>query len=860
MASFSVNTHRAYLNNEIVFKSDGETSIYDELTGGNYHFSNEYKTFLSAGHHVLRTVDHKEDITIEDAIKLGGSEIKKAFVFDNNPWLFLLMKDRLYVANIDTGEEKVEHVLAPDNVYSLGRYYNGKTCDCFLFNKKGDYSIYNVETGKIVKSFTGHIYSNNHLIIYRSENSIIVYDYRIEKIILEFEGQYSIGSKFFFIKEHQLYGLNLSSSYINAIKSVGEVRNDYFLYDNYLVMLKSDYHYTKEYELFYLGNGESNISSTTITFPYYIESWIGHSFNRLSIVKKELDDFKNKIINNRAFPNISYHVFCINIKNVVYNKETHEHPIKLYGEVLSYPKTGVNVPFCLEGQEGNRIDFRNHSIELEMEEQQKGKEDKSEPVQLLEGESLIGESPSGNLTVSILKNRIYFRNVEKGAKMEILSRVYDSSYYINAYFTSDGKKVVIEDSSKEFSVCGLEDFSFEEFDIEGATVSRLAGFNGYKPEIMILDCRLPVWRDPISLVKIKPEELSNHVFMSPNGNFSAQNNFREIIKNRITNTDITNEEYKKYCEEYDFCWKDSEEDKGKKRICRKKLIKEVGKDILFKYVYDIYQQLIMDSPRIPQEEKEIRVEEVVDREIEEYLNTKDNFTPLFLDKLGYVVFQDNQTFEEKKILIDRSVYFLNYVSFSYDSRYLAFGAKLKRDDFRIQEDGVFVLFDIRENKVVIRQDKTQGLNAVWMTLFSKKGDVAYYDSRSNAYIVAKDSNYKKTEEIKGKSLLCFSPSGKYIAFSDQNYIDYTHHPNANWGHQPSGNIFIHSVNDVQTCLEEHNDFGEGIKGVAYRSGSVASAAFSCDEKKLLAVGDDGVVVIRNLHIPNNDVIDCDLPF
>jgi hypothetical protein len=222
------------------------------------------------------------------------------------------------------------------------------------------------------------------------------------------------------------------------------------------------------------------------------------------------------------------------------------------------------------------------------------------------------------------------------------------------------------------------------------------------------------------------------------------------------------------------------------------------------------------------------------------------------------MYRNNSTNEEKKILIGRSVYFLNYVSFSYDSRYLAFAAKMKRDDFRFSEDGVFVLYDLKEDKEIIRQDHGQDLYAVWMTMFSKDGNVAYYDSRANAYIATKDSGYKKIEEIEGKSLLCFSPSGKYIAFSDQNYIDYTHHPNANWGHQPSGNIFIHSMNDVKTCLEHFNDFGDGIVGVVSRAGSVASAAFSCDERRLMAVGDDGVVVIRNLHIEDDEYI-CDYP-
>ena len=137
-------------------------------------------------------------------------------------------------------------------------------------------------------------------------------------------------------------------------------------------------------------------------------------------------------------------------------------------------------------------------------------------------------------------------------------------------------------------------------------------------------------------------------------------------------------------------------------------------------------------------------------------------------------------------------------------------------------------------------------------MFSKTGDVAFYDSYANAYLVRKSGKYNITEEAPGKSLLCFSPSGRYIACSDQNYIDYTHHPNENWGHQPSGNVFIHSIDNFGECLEQYNDMGDGVSGVAMGAGNVSSAAFSQDETKLLMVGNDGVVVVRNLKMTNLD--------
>ena len=61
-------------------------------------------------------------------------------------------------------------------------------------------------------------------------------------------------------------------------------------------------------------------------------------------------------------------------------------------------------------------------------------------------------------------------------------------------------------------------------------------------------------------------------------------------------------------------------------------------------------------------------------------------------------------------------------------------------------------------------------------------------------------------------------------------------------------VRLHKVDDAQHTLLEFNDFSEGVKGVCLRAGNVASAAFSQDESRLLAVGTDGSVVIRNLHL------------
>ena len=108
MGDFTLNTHHAYLNNDIIIKCNGPVCIVDKVTGKVYHFTDELKTHLCAGQHLLATENQEEEVFIEDAIKLGGGYIKNAFVFDDNPWVFVTTKDRLYIANKETKEEYVD--------------------------------------------------------------------------------------------------------------------------------------------------------------------------------------------------------------------------------------------------------------------------------------------------------------------------------------------------------------------------------------------------------------------------------------------------------------------------------------------------------------------------------------------------------------------------------------------------------------------------------------------------------------------------------------------------------------------------------------------------------------------------------
>ena len=96
-------------------------------------------------------------------------------------------------------------------------------------------------------------------------------------------------------------------------------------------------------------------------------------------------------------------------------------------------------------------------------------------------------------------------------------------------------------------------------------------------------------------------------------------------------------------------------------------------------------------------------------------------------------------------------------------------------------------------------------------------------------------------------MLAVSRTGKYFAMSDKGYISYTSNHSI-WGHLKSTNIFVRNI-DNSTQELSYSDHGADIAGIFSSSEkNVTCAAFSPDEKKLFSISDDGVIIIRNLHL------------
>lgn len=203
--------------------------------------------------------------------------------------------------------------------------------------------------------------------------------------------------------------------------------------------------------------------------------------------------------------------------------------------------------------------------------------------------------------------------------------------------------------------------------------------------------------------------------------------------------------------------------------------------------------------------------------------------------------------------------YINYISFSPDSHYMAIaGATI--------HTGYFMLYDIEEEKIIGElypsQDKESvdsilswesgertfswGASAIWIAMFNKDNDVALYTSIPKTCLFLSKENYEKVEIISKRSLLCFSPSGKYYALSKRGYVAYCQRP-SKWGHQKSVEVYVRRKDKSGKEMGPFKDLQEEHKRT-----NIGMATFSLDERRLLMISDDGCFVVRNLDIENDE--------
>ena len=196
------------------------------------------------------------------------------------------------------------------------------------------------------------------------------------------------------------------------------------------------------------------------------------------------------------------------------------------------------------------------------------------------------------------------------------------------------------------------------------------------------------------------------------------------------------------------------------------------------------------------------------------------------------------------------------MSFSKGSRYVAIAGRYPNGS---NFGGLFLVYDLEKQKKII---DSRSSYAVWTTAFTNDDVVAAYTSTPNSFVGHTD-DYAPLEDIeehfkrdkgfnvRDLNFLTFSPDGKFFACSHQGYLCYKKPDGTvreNWGHQPSSLVSIRSAEKPQDeILSLHDLSEEGIADTNIKQ-SVASVSFSNDNSRIMMVGRNGVVVVRNIHL------------
>ncbi len=439
----------------------------------------------------------------------------------------------------------------------------------------------------------------------------------------------------------------------------------------------------------------------------------------------------------------------------------------------------------------------------------------------------IKKTTDGFAIVHLLKEHI--------EEADILTDLYDPSKYLNVLFSEDGEQIMFRDS-EQTNVLDMASGETKSYPVW----SYVKHINGIRPLFRRAGSLQPVLVNPVTGQVIDHQEMRESQFVSPDGKLYADGNLSEYIEYRFADSQevISKEEYRNYLRSYSFCM--VEKDSPKWEIIRAKR-KQM--------VLDHFEYLNKQFPDIFKKDRSGENWPKWLLEGKSDLNVK-NFLDLMIICHGKAIIrkvEDNSVYAE--VDLGDPLTFMNYVSFSHDSRYMALAG------YRDCGGGLFLLYDLIERRIVINSKQW---NAVWTTAFSKDGAVAAYTSRPITFIARNEEEYewddKSGNEIKGRNFLTFSPDGKFFALSKQGYIskfDKDGNERFGWGHQSSSVVEIRSTDNFAKPIISYNDLSDsGIADSPVRAG-VASVSFSKDNRKIMMVGKDGVVIIRNLHLEGN---------
>ena len=420
----------------------------------------------------------------------------------------------------------------------------------------------------------------------------------------------------------------------------------------------------------------------------------------------------------------------------------------------------------------------------------------------------------------------------KFTKEPIMTELYDTADYKDVLLSEDGNYMLYRDAEKVV-IQNIEDGKAQSFD----NLSYVKHVNGIRPTFNSPTSLQPIMVNPVTGQHISANQMTEYKFVSPKGEYYADTRVLDYIEHFYIegNKLIPYDDYLKLIEKYSYPHMEKEGSQAWEivTLARKKLILDniefLRKEYPNKYPKNLDENFWNSklNDNIPHDVNCFLGDLIGTRGIAVIRNT--------VDDTEYV-----------KIDLGSPLEYINYVSFSYDSKYVAIAG------YRARGGGLLVIYDLINGETVVRQETRM---AVWNVSFAANNAFAAYTSTPNTFFAKSEEDYSyegfSDRLIQGYNFLTFSPDGNYFALSRQGYVSkYGRYGivRDNWGHQSSSIVEVRQVSAYNEKIDEYSDLGDsGISG-AYLRESVASVCFSNNNQRLMMVGNDGVVIIRNIKL------------
>lgn len=946
----TIHPYKGYLNTEfqLLSQSDKEVSFKICHNGSEVaevegilhpNIPQRIKLSIAGQYDVVFSDNSKSEILVQDGYKFGGGSHKAFFIFDECPWLFVVMRDRTYFHNRETGEEYVE-VISPDSIIEVSREYV-----LMQNNGQDEVTLYSLIDQKPIICVSNVIFYNHSYLVWRVEDiendkqELVIYslsqkeemnrmDYdalSLDKAkehihvafndqihTLDISSQYNIEEQTFspkgkfgaFAQLH--YVVFIEKSYIKTEMVVYDLDNQTEknrivangciarINDNEIVNINQRKQSIQNFDKLNAGFPEAVISASYYEYDIYpcstdtlykeqisdisSESRSIQTSRTLKSAGSDLNEpigvCNNVIITDKVFCLYNNQKESIIIPLNYFRHKTHDYNCTLrhQGYIIILEKDGEYVTLNNHGFKQNTIkgDFNfayfndfgiiidnnsqkviNHSLGKFIVhnriknhiETEKGRISNGGNILLINQEEHIPTqiSPKFKFGIEIEEGKVLlytYQNNSYGEPKIILESLYDTSKFSHVYLSEDGHQI-LHRNNEVYRMIDLDSGTSTEFD----NLSFVGHINGVRPQFRLIHSSQAILINPMDGLPIDTHLLDEYQFVSPDGKLYADKALDKYIEyyDHIQQKLISKERYEELHEKLNLSvFSESK--------------REINLQIRKNFVLN-HSDFLIDA---------LRKKKYVERSVESFHETLidengklgiDWFLDLFIEKRGVAVIRKTEDESEiARIKLGDPLWFLNYVSFSYDNRYVAIAGRYPYDS---NYSGLFLVYNLVEGRIIV-DNKTS--YAVWTTAFTKGGTIAAYTSSPNSIIcdVTKLSEIDTNERcadrgftVRGVNFLSFSPDGNMFASSCQGYIPYRNIDgsiNKNWGHQPSSLVSIRNVDSPDDEIIRFSDLSDdGVAGLNERC-SVASVSFSNDNSRLMMVGKDGCMIVRNLHL------------